>query len=155
MSKYPVLYDHAFQEATRAFFATAIDWHWLKAQGIAESGLKPFARSPVGAMGIMQLMPATWQEVHFDLNLADNPFFPQSNIQAGVYYLARMFGIWKRETGLERLRFAFASYNAGVGNILQAQKLANGADTWTALAPVLDQVTGRNATETINYESHH
>ena len=53
-------YDDIFRKYSKRFFGPAFDWHYFKAQGLAESGLDPKARSPVGARGVMQLMPGTY-----------------------------------------------------------------------------------------------
>ena len=50
-------YDPYFRKYSKRFFGPAFDWHWFKAQGIAESGLQKDAKSWVNAKGIMQLMP--------------------------------------------------------------------------------------------------
>jgi len=152
MSHYPTIYDSMFRTFTACFFADfPVDWRWLKAQAIAESGLDPLAVSPAGARGIMQIMPSTWAEVRAALDLADDPFDPHLSIKAGVYYAARQYRVWGDERGMERLRFMFASYNAGLGNIIKAQRMAKQSDTWASLAEALPLVTGEHARETINY----
>ncbi|MCU7876960.1 MAG: transglycosylase SLT domain-containing protein [Candidatus Thiodiazotropha sp. (ex Lucinoma borealis)] len=118
-------YDSHFRKYTKHYFGPHIDWHWFKAQGIAESGLKPNAKSPVGAKGIMQILPTTYAEIQ-----EDNPHFthindPRWNIAAGIYYDRTLYRKWKK--GLpteERMAFAMASYNAGYGNVLKAYKRA-------------------------------
>ena len=57
-------YDDTFRKYSKRFFGVGFDWHYFKAQGLAESGLDPAAKSPVGARGVMQLMPGTsaWLE---------------------------------------------------------------------------------------------
>jgi len=121
-------YDVYFKKYAKHYFGPHIDWHWFKAQGIAESNLNPQARSPVGAKGIMQIMPATYEEI-----LKKNPHIPRTdeprwNIAAGIFYDRMLYRKWKKKKTIstkERLSFSFASYNAGLGTVLKAYKKAS------------------------------
>ena len=79
-----------------------------------ESTFNPAARSPVGAVGLMQLMPPTAKQLARRLNSSSNIEDPEVNIRLGTFYfrqLVDMFG------GVVQL--AVASYNAGMGNVMR------------------------------------
>ncbi|GLI98014.1 lytic transglycosylase domain-containing protein [Sphingobium sp. BS19] len=77
----------------------------------AESGNDPAALSPVGAMGLMQIMPATWSMLTARYALGSNPFDPRANILAGAAYLREMLDRYGE------LPLALAAYNAGPGRV--------------------------------------
>ncbi|MBV5328867.1 MAG: transglycosylase SLT domain-containing protein [Chlorobium sp.] len=152
------IYDEQFRLQAEVSFGDVningqpLDWRWLKAQELQESRLDARAVSGKGAKGLMQLMPGTSAEIARRLHLPDDPFDPLLNIKFGVFYDRQMWRIWSKEQGLERLRFMFASYNAGAGNIIKAQKLASPTDQWWAVAKELPKITGiGNARETTGY----
>ncbi|TKB77695.1 MAG: lytic transglycosylase domain-containing protein [Mesorhizobium sp.] len=66
------------------------------------------ARSRKGAMGLMQIMPATWEELRIKHRLGDDPYQPRDNILAGAAYLREMLDTFGRSGFL-------AAYNAGPG----------------------------------------
>ncbi len=66
------------------------------------------AISPKGAMGLMQLMPATWQALRRQFDLGADPFDPHDNILAGAYYLRALYDTYGPDGFL-------AAYNAGPG----------------------------------------
>jgi len=150
-------YDPYFKAYTSHFFGTTLDWLWLKAQAIAESGIDQAAVSPVGARGVMQLMPSTARFMAGRLKLEDEAAtMPHINIMFGAGYLHYLFSMWKLERGLERLRFSFGSYNAGPGHILSAQARAKASgiptDKWASIVWKLPEITGeRHSAETIRY----
>ena len=152
-----VKYDKYFSKYSKRFFGPGFDWHYFKAQAIAESQLQADAASTAGAKGIMQIMPATFEEI-----LQKNPSIkgtrkqPRWNIAAGIYYDRTIWNLWTAERPFEdRINFMFGSYNAGKGNILKAQKIANtqalNPNLWQSIAVVLPKVTGKRSKETIGY----
>ncbi|WP_084502193.1 MltF family protein [Fundidesulfovibrio putealis] len=94
----------------------------LMAQGYQESGLDQNARSPMGAIGVMQIMPSTGRELRVgDIRQVE------PNIHGGAKYVARMMDEHFKSTPFNetnRTLFAFASYNAGPDRIARARKRA-------------------------------
>ena len=95
----------------------------MAAQGYQESRLDQSAKSAVGAVGVMQVMPATGKELAVgDIHQIE------PNIHAGVKYVRFMLDkYYGKETDMDALNkglFTFASYNAGPGRIAQLRKIA-------------------------------
>ena len=91
-------YDDTFRKYSKRFFGVAYDWRRFKAQGITESNLNPGATSWVGARGIMQLMPSTFQAIQ-----SRNPLFTsiddvEWNIAAGVMHDRELWRLDIRKT---------------------------------------------------------
>lgn len=143
-------YDPQFQRAAQRYLPE-YDWQWLKALCWQESRFDPYAVSPAGARGLCQFMPRTWAEVRAAIGVR-NPFDAAQSILGSAWYLQRQARIWTSErTSCERLELAMASYNAGAGNILKAQKECSGALRWVDIRECLPAITGHNAQETIGY----
>ena len=106
----------------------------------------------MGARGLAQFMPGTWDDVTRHLGFAGTPHEDMA-IEAGAYYMAKLRHTWRRNRdGAERQPLAQASYNAGTGNILKAQALCGDAKLWSAISTCLHLVTGeKNAHETRTY----
>jgi membrane-bound lytic murein transglycosylase MltF len=99
-----------------------MDYLLMTAQGYQESQLNQDAKSPVGAIGVMQVMPATGN----DLKVGDISQL-EPNIHAGVKYMRFMIDQYFADEPMDRLNkglFAFAAYNAGPGRIQSLRKLA-------------------------------
>lgn len=130
-------------------------WRLWLAQLWQESRCDPLAVSPVGARGLAQFMPGTWSDQVRRLSLDPyaDPHTAKHAIPAGAAYMASLRQTWRRgREPLERNVLAQASYNAGTGNILKAQKACGDARRWQEIAPCLDLVTGvKNAQETTTY----
>lgn len=126
-------WSHHVSEAAKRF---AIPERWIRAVLQAESAGDAHAVSPKGAMGLMQIMPATWAELRARHGLADDPFKPRDNILAGAAYLREMLDRFGRNGFL-------AAYNAGPARY--EEHLAKGRplpretiDYLKKLAPVID-----------------
>jgi soluble lytic murein transglycosylase-like protein len=70
----------------------AVPARWIRAIIQIESAGDEHAISPRGAMGLMQLMPATWVELSVRYELGVDPFDPRDNIMAGTAYLSKLRG---------------------------------------------------------------
>lgn len=99
------------------------DWELLAALVYQESRFNPRARSSAGAVGLMQLMPKTAVGFGTSKGRLTSPEF---NIRAGIRYLEWLDGNWKQmiPDDTQRLRFVLASYNVGLGHVLDARRLA-------------------------------
>ena len=147
-----VEYDDLIFQAAKQYLPD-YDWRLYKAQLWQESKLNPYATSPAGAKGIAQFMPATWEEWSKRSGYADYDItHPEASIFTGACYMAWLIGQWKSpRPDIDRYLLAAASYNAGLGNILKAQKRMAGALGYAAIMRGLDQVTGDASNETITY----
>ncbi|MEE8398626.1 MAG: transglycosylase SLT domain-containing protein [Desulfobacterales bacterium] len=150
-------YDAYFSKYSKRYFGPNFDWHHFKAQAIAESRLKATATSRVGAVGVMQIMPKTFEEI-----VQKHPIIkgtreqPRWNIAAGIYYDRKLWKLWKAERPFQdRLDFMMGSYNAGSRNILRAQEIAKegglNPNLWKSIEPSLPRITGKRSKETIDY----
>jgi membrane-bound lytic murein transglycosylase MltF len=131
-----------------------LDWMLMAAQGYQESRLDQNARSHVGAIGVMQVMPATGQELAVgDITKID------PNIHAGVKYIRFMIDKYfanEPMTDLDKGLFAFASYNAGPGRIRQLRREAarRGLDPNVWFNNVERIAAERIGRETVTYVSN-
>ena len=128
-------------------------WRMWKGQLAAESGLDPAAVSPVGAAGIAQMMPGTWDEVRQAMGWGlVSPHDVRYAIEGGAFYLARLIRFWSSPRPVEdRWRLGQASYNAGAGNILKAQRACGGPALYPDIMACLPSITGRHSAETLAY----
>ncbi len=111
---YPVKYEDSIKKDAKRF---GVDPYLVMALILQESYFQPHAKSPAGAIGLMQLMPGTGRELghklhgRFSLTRIDDP---ETNIELGTYHLQHMIRLFDNNVQL-----AVASYNAGQGNILK------------------------------------
>ena len=111
-------YDKLVKEVAQKY---QLDWRLVTAQMWQESSFDPKAESSVGAQGLLQVMPRTAQEMGYPPPL----FEPRRAIRAGVKYLNWIRNRFDTDVSLEnRLWFSLAAYNAGIGHVYDAQRLA-------------------------------
>jgi soluble lytic murein transglycosylase-like protein len=107
---HPAIYESAIIAAGKHY---CVDSNLIRAVIKAESNYNPRAVSAKGAMGLMQLMPATAKE----MRVAD-PFDPAANIYGGVKYLGQLL-----QTLNGDLQLALAAYNAGPAVVIGKNKI--------------------------------
>jgi soluble lytic murein transglycosylase-like protein len=110
--------------------AHRVDARLVRAMISVESGYQERARSPKGAMGLMQLMPATARR----FNVAD-PYNPQANIEGGIKYLRVLLDRFPE-------RLALAAYNAGEAAVERFRGIPPYAETRDYVTRVL-RLVGR------------
>ncbi len=132
-------YDRWFEDYTILHFGFEVSPRWVKAVAMAESNLKPEAVSWVGAQGLMQFMPGTWEWQARGLWKGRGAFDPESAIFVGCKYLRWIYNRLKSVPCKEEKKaMTNAGYNSGPGNIDKARKRCRGDallcsdEIWTA-----------------------
>ncbi len=131
-----------------------VDYLLMAAQGYQESTLDHSVRSPVGAIGVMQVMPPTGKE----LKVGDIRQL-EPNIHAGVKYMRFMIDRYYKDEPMDNLNKAlmtFASYNAGPGRVRQLRREAEqrGLDPNVWFGNVERIASERIGRETVTYVSN-
>ena len=131
-----------------------LDWMLMAAQGYQESRLNQAARSHVGAIGVMQVMPATGESMKVgDITVVE------PNIHAGVKYVRLMVDQYFGKEPMDeenKMLFAFAAYNAGPGRVRQLRReaTARGLDANVWFNNVERIARERIGRETVTYVSN-
>lgn len=117
-----------FKDAVQFFkkYAGKYDFDWLVVAALAyqESRIDQSKRSPAGAIGVMQLLPSTAADPNVGIHNIEKI---ENNIHAGVKYLRFMIDRYYAKEpmdSLNKLLFAFASYNAGPAKVAKLRKEA-------------------------------
>jgi len=115
------------------------DWKLLTAMIYQESQFVPDAKAWTGASGLMQLIPETAERFG-----ADSLSGPSENIHAGISFLLSLNKYWgdRLQDSLEVIKFSLASYNVGLGHVLDAvrltEKFNSDASQWENVAKFLE-----------------
>ncbi|MFM2037097.1 MAG: hypothetical protein RL432_36 [Bacteroidota bacterium] len=110
-------FDASFKKNAKFF---AIDWKLVAAIAFKESRFNPVAVGSGGAYGLMQFMPFVASKYKID-----GKSTPDEQIRAGCRLVHNSYRAWNSiESEEQRIKFTLASYNAGQGHVLDAQRLA-------------------------------
>ena len=130
-------------DSTHARFfgrGSAVPARLISSQFYQESRFNPRAISPAGARGVAQIMPGTQGDIEKRLGKF-NAFNARDSIYAGTWYFKRMYHNFRhgKKTTANRIALALASYNCGIGYVLQAQKIAGAlpSQRWKLVARAL------------------
>jgi membrane-bound lytic murein transglycosylase MltF len=157
------LADKEFQRFTDAVeffkrYSQQYDFDWLMIAALAyqESGIDQSKRSPAGAVGVMQLLPSTAADPNVNIREID---VMEHNVHAGVKYLRFLHDrYFKNEPmdALNKMLFAFASYNAGPGKVIRLRREAreSGVDPNIWFRNVEIIAARRLGRETVQYVSN-
>ncbi len=96
------------------------DWRLVASQIYQESKFDPNVVSWAGAVGLMQMVPETGERFG-----AENLYDPEESLKAGVSYLIYLDDLWSKTVSdeEERRKFVLASYNVGLGHVVDAREL--------------------------------
>ena len=150
-------YDEELYRAARRYLREPLRSNWclMKALCFTESHLKPDAQSGVGAMGLCQVMPRTFDDARKkERSLRSSDIREvRANVTASAITFQQYWNIFlaRKRSNNCRLENTIASYNGGPGNILKAQALSGDKSCWEQFRHFLRQVTGRHSVETIDY----
>jgi membrane-bound lytic murein transglycosylase MltF len=131
-----------------------LDYLLMAAQGYQESTLDQNVKSPVGAIGVMQVMPPTAKELNVgDITKID------ANIHAGVKYMRFMMDQYFKDDPMDNLNkglMTFAAYNAGPGRLkqLRSETAKRGLDSNVWFGNVERVASERVGRETVTYVSN-
>lgn len=149
-----------FRETIQFFkkYAKQYDFDWLMigAQAYQESRIDQSKRSPVGAIGVMQVLPSTAEDPN--VNIPDIEELEQ-NVHAGVKYLRFIRDRYFEDEPMDDINktlFSFASYNAGPAKVSslrkEARKAGHNPDVWFRNVEVI--AAKRIGRETVQYVSN-
>ncbi len=114
-------YAEMFTEIAQKY---GLDWRLLAEQAWAESRLDPLAVGKANDMGLLQIIPSTWDEWAPRIGVVD-PFDPYSNVLVGAAYLAFLRDYVGR-FGLRDYYWVLLAYNWGPGNVRRLMEAKSG-----------------------------
>ena len=147
-------YDRYFREHGETYLPF-IDWKLFKAQCYAESTLKTNVVSHADAKGICQLLETTFNRQMQKQGFPQHQlqiFDADQNIEASAIYMLWLWTNWSApRPATDRHKLSLASYNAGIGYLLEAQKLCGMKSRYHEIIACLHQVPRVDHEEPIEY----
>jgi membrane-bound lytic murein transglycosylase F len=135
-----------FDLVTRYSSEYNVDYRLVLALIKQESQFVHESLSEKGAMGLMQIMPATSSDLSAELAI-ENISLPHENVRAGIYYLSTLLDLFKGAQEKDRIPLALAAYNAGPARIYDAQELAaymgENPNSWSSIKSALPLLSKR------------
>lgn len=149
------LYQADIERAVQRYFPDDFKVYpiMLTAQIRQESNFDPKAQSHAGAGGLGQQIKDTQAWLAGLMGIEFDRFNADHSIRGSAFQMGRYLGQLNRRgrTPDEAFEIAWCFYNAGPGHCLKAQRLCNNGRTWAEISPCQPQVTGKHASETIDY----
>ncbi|MCX6120506.1 MAG: transglycosylase SLT domain-containing protein [Ignavibacteriales bacterium] len=126
-----------------------VDWILVLAVMKQESRFDHDAVSYKGAYGLMQIMPMTQIEISEKIGV-EEALTPRNNIKVGIYHLKSLFAMFRNIPREDRICLTLAAYNAGLGRVQDAQKIAsymgNDPHKWSSIRAALPFLSKKNYT---------
>lgn len=146
----PAVTDLTYEEMFKRIGAQyAIDWRLLASVAYQESTLNPLAVGKDGEMGLMQILPTTWDEFAPEVGVSE-PFDPYSNVQVGAAYLNYLRGYLVSQSYSEEY-WTLVAYNWGPQNM---RKLMQQGGNWGDVPPSRQDYAYKIIETVNNYNNH-
>lgn len=157
-----------YDSLMRAQEDSVFDWKLLSAIAYVESKFDTTLVSPMGATGLMQIMPSTYNGILREMDMDTTLRSAELDVIVAVRYLHKLDEMFSFINRKERLNYILGSYNCGAGHVFDAMRLARRDGicryNWASLTPVLQSLSDEkvytdslcrngkfNACETLRY----
>lgn len=140
------IYISPYDSLFRLYADSVFDWKLLAAIAYVESKFDTAASSNMGALGLMQIMPATYRHTLAKMGETDTMAHNvELDIKVAVRYLNDLSALFDFINEKERINYILGSYNGGASHIFDAMRIArkNGVNryNWNSLTPVLTSLS--------------
>ena len=134
-----------YDSLIRAHEDSIADWYLLSAIAYVESKFDTTLVSPAGAVGLMQIMPSTYNGILLEMGKDTTLRSSELDVEVAVHYLHKLNDMFDFIDQEERLNYILGSYNCGAGHVFDAMRLARRDGicryNWASLTPVLKSLS--------------